>query len=77
MKPFAFVLSVLTVLMISGVVPSARAEEGVTPAASPLGPGHLVVPAAGVKLPALFSDNMILQSGVKCPLWGAAPPEAP
>jgi sialate O-acetylesterase len=35
------------------------------------------VPAeAGVKLPALFSDNMVLQQGMKLPVWGWAPPGA-
>ena len=30
--------------------------------------------AADVKLPAIFSDNLVLQSGVKCPIWGTAKP---
>src|SRR5262245_44776108 len=36
----------------------------------------LLSPAARaeVKLPALFSDNMVLQQGVKLPFWGWAAP---
>ena len=29
---------------------------------------------ADVKLPALFSDNMVLQRGVSAPIWGEALP---
>ncbi len=30
---------------------------------------------ADVKLPALFSDGMVLQRGIKCPIWGTADPD--
>lgn len=32
------------------------------------------VASADVKLPALFSDNMVLQRGLACPVWGSAEP---
>ena len=30
---------------------------------------------ADVKLPALFTDGMVLQQGMECPIWGTADPE--
>src|SRR5262245_14705042 len=29
---------------------------------------------ADVKMPALFSDNMVLQQGMACPIWGTCDP---
>ncbi len=45
-----------------------------TPPIPQAGPASLAVPAASVRLPSLFSDNMVLQAGARCPIWGAAPP---
>jgi sialate O-acetylesterase len=33
-----------------------------------------VVPAQALKLPAIFADNMVLQRGIKVPVWGTATP---
>ena len=74
MKRLTLAASVAIVLACFGVCCLANDDAGKRPAISPAGPGALPVPAAGVKLPSFFSDNMVLQAGVKCPIWGAARP---
>jgi sialate O-acetylesterase len=46
-------------LLLSGVCLFESCEKG---------------PATEINLPALFSDNMVLQQKIKCPVWGTANP---
>ena len=54
--------------MIPKSFPSGSLRLGLAVACSAL----MILARADVKLPGLFSDNMVLQQGMRLPIWGWA-----
>ena len=66
-------------LSLASAVVLAEAEGTLRERALPSGAGDFVcgsAPSAGIRLGAPFADGMVLQSGMKVPVWGSATPGA-
>ena len=63
MRPYQFALTLFAAAVVAGCGTTSTSTGGDTPKL-----------AADVRLPALFTDHMVLQRGMKAPVWGWAAP---